>query len=368
MRIAILGTRGIPANYGGFETFAEELSWRLTSLGHQVTVYGRSNFIKTKDRTYRGVNLVILPTIRHKYLDTPVHTLLSTLHTFLCKYDVLLYCNSANSFCTFLPRLLCRPVALNVDGLEWKRAKWSFFGQWIYRMSEYLATFLPSLIVTDARDVQNYYEKKFNKKSTYIPYGALEGRVESDEILKKFGIEKGKYVLYVSRLEPENNAHVVVNAFEKVKTNYHLVIVGDAPYSKDYIMNMKRTNDPRIKFTGYIFGEGYREFQSHAYCYVQATEVGGTHPALVESMGHGNCIIANDVPEHREVLGDAGIYFDVNNEETLIKQLQFFIDHPQKAEDLRKKSIKRVKMKYTWSKVTRDYERLFKKMFREDLG
>jgi len=364
LRIAILGIRGIPANYGGFETFAEEMAPRLAAKGHHVTVYGRSNFIKTKEKVYKGVHLIVLPTIAHKYLDTPVHAFLSTLHAMFRPYDVLLYCNSANSFCTFLPRLTGKCIILNVDGLEWKRSKWSSFGKWVYKISEWMATFLPNHIVTDARDVQTYYEKKFQQPSTYIPYGAVTGKVESDDALRRFGVKKNEYVLYVSRLEPENNAHVVVKAFEKVKTKMNLVVVGDAPYSHDYIRRLKSTKDPRIIFTGYVFGKGYREFQSHAVCYVQGTEVGGTHPALVEAMAHGNCVLANDVPEHREVLGDAGHYFQANKAGDLTALLERVLASPGEIRNYQQRASKRVKQKYSWEQVTTAYERLFYRALR----
>jgi len=126
MKLAILGTRGIPARYGGFETFAEELSRRLAARGHQVTVYCRSRY---PEAFYHGVRLRYLPTIRHKYLDTVVHTFLSTLDLLIRRQDVALYCNAANALFTFLPRLLGIPVALNVDGLERKRRKWSWLGR-----------------------------------------------------------------------------------------------------------------------------------------------------------------------------------------------------------------------------------------------
>lgn len=362
MRIAIAGTRGIPANYGGFETFAEELSVRLVQRGHDVTVYGRSNFIHVPERKYRGVRLVILPTLRHKYLDTPVHTFLSTLHAIFQKYDVILYCNSANAIFTFLPRLFGTRVALNVDGLEWKRAKWGFWGKTIYRFSEFLATFLPNSIVTDAKEIQNYYRKKFNKLTTCIPYGAPEKKIENGDTLRKYGLRKGEYVLYVSRLEPENNAHVVVQAFEKVKTDYRLVIVGDSPYSVDYVKKVKNTKDPRIVFTGFVFGQGYGELQSNAYCYIQATEAGGTQPALVDAMGYGNCILANDVPQHREVLGEAGVYFSVREPNDLRQKLQYLLDHPEQVRQFQTKALQRVREKYSWEKVSLDYETLFLKL------
>jgi len=360
MNIAIMGTRGIPANYGGFETFAEELSTRLASRGHKVTVYCRSNIIAYEGEYYRGVRLIILPTISHKYLDTVAHTFLSVWHAFFKeKFDVILICNSANSLFSFVPRLRGMRVAVNVDGLEWKRKKWSRIGQWFYRVSEFLATLLPNEIVTDAKDIQRYYWRKFHKASTYIPYGAPIEKVETKEVLKKFGLEPCQYVLYVSRLEPENNAHIVVGAFEKVKTNLKCVIVGDAPYNGKYIQDLRRTKDPRIIFTGYVFGQGYRELQSNAYLYIQATEVGGTHPALLEGMGHGNCVLANDVPEHREVLQDAGFFFTTRTEDDLANKLQYLLDHPDVVAVARSKAVERIKQHYTWDKITDAYESLF---------
>lgn len=363
MKIAIMGIRGIPANYGGFETFAEEMAPRLVVRGHDVTVYCRSNNVKYDGMYYKGVRLRILPTLSHKYFDTVAHTFLSTLHSLFHRYDAILICNSANSAFSWIPRLTWQKVAVNVDGLEWKRTKWNIFGQWFYKISEYLATIFPNEVVTDAVDIQKYYLKKFNRSSTYIPYGAPVDRMETKDVLKTYDLEERKYVLYVSRLEPENNAHLVVNAFEKVKTDLKLVIVGDAPYNKEYIKKLKTTQDSRIIFTGYVFGSGYREFQSNAYFYVQATEVGGTHPALLEGMGHGNCVLANDVEEHREVLGNSGLYFSPNgNDDDLVNKIQFLCDNPDEVQKYRSLAQQRVMEKYSWDKVTQDYERLFYKM------
>lgn len=362
MKIAIMGTRGIPANYGGFETFAEQIAPRLVELGHDVTVYGRSNNIAYKGEYYKGVRLVILPTIQHKYLDTVAHTFLSALHSLKEKFDVILICNSANSVFAFIPRLTGQKVALNVDGLEWQRAKWNKLGQWYYKISEFIATFSSNVVVTDAKIIQNYYLRKYKKSSTYIPYGSPVERVKTQQALEQFGVKPREYVLYVSRLEPENNAHLVVSAFEKAKTDLKLVVVGDAPYSTEYIKELKNTTDPRIIFTGYVFGDGYREFQSNAYFYVQATEVGGTHPALLEAMGHGNCVLANDVPEHREVLEDAGLYFNTIEPDNLRSQMQFLLDNPVVVEEKRELALKRIRQNYTWEAVAADYEKLFFEM------
>lgn len=359
MKIAIMGIRGIPANYGGFETFAEELSTRLVKRGHEVTVFGRSNNIVYDQEYYRGVRIKVLPTIPHKYLDTVAHTFLSTLVSFFTPYDVVFICNSANAAFCLIPRLWGKKVVLNVDGLEWQRQKWNWAGKLYYRVSEWLATFLPNAIVSDALEVQRYYRKRFRKDSTFIPYGAPEGPVKTTTILEQLALQPREYVLYVSRMEPENNAHRVVRAFENVVTNKKLVMVGDAPYNKAYIESLRKTRDPRIIFTGYIFGQGYRELQSNAYFYVQATEVGGTHPALVEAMGFGNCVLANDVPEHREVLGDAGIYFSRNDDTDLVKKMQELLNRPEMVADYRKKVVERVQNRYCWHTVTDEYEKLF---------
>src|SRR5436309_992615 len=172
MRIAILGTRGIPANYGGFETFAEELSTRLVERGHDVTVYCRSNNVKYSQPMYKGVRLTILPTIGTKHLDTIVHTFLCVLHAVPRRFDGVLLCNAANAIFATVPRLTGSPVALNVDGIERKRKKWGAAGRAYYRLSEYLATFIPNVIVTDAAVIRDYYLKQYGKESQMIAYGA----------------------------------------------------------------------------------------------------------------------------------------------------------------------------------------------------
>jgi len=355
-----MGIRGIPANYGGFETFAEEIAPRLLAKGHEVTVYGRSNNIKYDGKYYKGVRLRIFPTIPHKYLDTVAHTFLCTIHSLFVGYDVILICNSANAIFSWIPRLRGQKVIVNVDGLEWKRKKWNKLGQWFYKISEWLSTFLPNAIVTDAVEIKKYYLDNFKEDSTYIPYGAPVERIETTEILEKFGLESRKYILYVSRLEPENNAHLVVKAFEKVKTEMNLVVVGDAPYNKEYIDQLKSSKDRRIVFTGYVFGDGYKELQSNAYIYIQATEVGGTHPALVEGMGFGNCVLANDVVEHHEVLGDTGVFFTADEEaKDLAEKIQFLCDHHEEVKKFRQKAQQRAREKYSWDGVAGDYEKLF---------
>ena len=364
MKIAIMGIRGIPAQYGGFETFAEELAPRLIKKGHQVTVYGRSNIINYEGKYYKGVKLVILLTISHKYLDTLIHTFLCIVHSLFCRYDVILLCNAANSIFSFVPRLLGRKVVVNVDGIERKRRKWNWLGKSWYLLGEFFSILFPNEVVSDAKVIQDYYWDRYRKKSTFIPYGATTGKVNTAKVLNKFGIRSNQYILYVSRLEPENNAHIVIKAFKKVKTNFKLIIVGDAPYATEYKSYLKNLaeSDPRVIFAGFVFGEGYKEFQCNAYCYIHATEVGGTHPALIEAMGFGNCVIANGTPENIEVVGDAGIIYKKNDVEDLKENVEYAIEYPEVIRINGEKARERIEANYSWDTVTDKYENLFLEM------
>lgn len=361
MRIALLGTRGIPAAYGGYETFAEELSTRLVERGHSVTVYCRQ---KHHSEQYRGVKLQWLPTIRNKYLDTLFHSALSTGHLLLHRYDAVLYCNAANAIFTLLPRLAQMPVALNVDGIERFRKKWNRAARRWYHLSEYLATRFPTVMVTDARQIAAYYRELYETESVCIPYGAPVDKLDSTDSLERIGVAVGNYWLYVTRFEPENNPLLVRQVFETVNTSRHLVLVGDAPYAAAYIASVRNTKDPRIHLPGSIYGTGYHELQSHCYGYIHATEVGGTHPALIEAMGKGNLVLYLNTPENAEVAGDAGIPFE---KETLGDT----IERASRLDEcelnrLRSSARQRVQRLYSWEAITMLYEELFQKLKQQE--
>jgi glycosyltransferase involved in cell wall biosynthesis len=359
MRIAILGTRGVPANYGGFETFAEECAVRLVQRGHQVTVYCRSHYVPPGLSVYRGIELAVLPTLRWKYTDTVAHAFLSSVHALFRRFDVVVVCNAANAIFSWIPRLVGTATLVNVDGLERLRSKWNWCGRAWYQMSERLAVWLPNAIVTDARVIQQYYRERYGADSAFIPYGARRDRVSGTGILEQLGLSSRDYYLYVSRLEPENNAHRVIAAFSKVRTARKLVIVGDAPYAHDYIRRLRSTEDPRVIFPGGIYGDRYVELQGNAFCYIHATEVGGTHPALLEAMGQAGLVVANGTPENIESLGDAGILYPRNDEVALALILQQIEDAPEKYEPLRAVASERARVSYSWDDVVDQYERLF---------
>lgn len=362
MRIAILGTRGIPASYGGFETFAEHLSTRLVARGHEVTVYGRTHYVSPRELEYHGVRLKVLPTIRHKYFDTVVHAFLSSVHAVSQRFDAVLICNAANAPFASILRLTGTPVAINVDGLEHQRKKWNWLAKRYYMLAERLSTILPNETITDAQVIHDYYLSRYNAKSRMIAYGSEVERRPDRAAVRRWRAEPNRYVLYVSRLEPENNARMVIEAFKKVRTAYRLLIVGDAPYAREYISDLKARarGDKRIIFTGFVFGQDYRALQQNAYCYVHATEVGGTHPALLEAMGYGNCVLTLATPENIEAVGDAGIPYA--DELDLAEKLQRVLRDGSLVQSFRHRAQLRVQRFYDWDRVVDQYERLFAEM------
>jgi glycosyltransferase involved in cell wall biosynthesis len=354
VRIALVGTRGIPANYGGFETFAEEISTRLAALGYDVVVYCR---VRPAVAKYRGVRLQYLPTIRHKYFDTIAHTFVSSLHLLSHGVDVALYCNGANAIFALFPRAAGIPVALNVDGIERKRKKWNSAAKAWYRVSERLAGFCADAVVTDAAAIQAYYRERYGQATTFIPYGAEVGKVPSIQALAALGLEPGRYFLFVSRMEPENHPLTVRQAFESVRTDMKLALVGDAPYAQEYIRQVRDTTDARVVIPGAIYGQGYRELGSHCFAYIHATEVGGTHPALIEAMGRGALVLYRNTPENAEVAGGAGIPF----EDDLARKIEFVLAMPETQRDaLRRRAVEIVRERYCWDAVTSAYERLLR--------
>ncbi len=365
MRIAILGTRGIPANYGGFETFAEELATRLVARGHEVVVYCRERHPEPR---YRGVELQWLPTIRHKYLDTLYHTAVSTLHMASRigseRVDVALYCNAANALFTVIPRLTGIPVALNVDGIERKRKKWNRAAKAWYRMSEYLSTLLPNKFVTDAEAIKTYYREVYNADSLFIPYGADTNLEPTAGVLRELGLEPHGYFLYVSRMEPENRPLEVRLAFEDLDCSQKLALIGDAPYAHEYIRKVRDSRDQRVVMPGGIYGLGYKELGSWCFAYVHATEVGGTHPALIEAMGRGCLVLYLDTVENREVCGDAGLpYLDQAGLTARMREALAMSDSERDA--LKASAVRRVKERYDWDAVTTQYEKLLASLARE---
>lgn len=363
MKIAILGTRGIPAYYSAFEACVEELGPRLVKKGHDVTVYCRKHYQRSKLKHYKGVKLIYLPTIKNKYLDTFIHTLASTMHVIFTDAQIVQYFGVGNSVFTFMPRIFGKKTFINVDGLDWTREKWPYLARLYLRLSAFLATFFPTDFITDSKEIAGYYEKVFNCRSRYIPYGTTiaSGSENARHLLHKFGLEKNKYILFAGRFVPENNIHHLISAYNKIQTDMKLVIAGEGAYETGYTQSIKSTGNPNIVFTGFLTGDNYRDICCNAYIFVEPTEASGTHTAILDAMGYGNCVLANDVPTNLEVIGEAGLSYDGSlKEKDLKNKIEWLINNPRIVSEYKIKSVEHVKKNYSWDDITRQYESLYR--------
>lgn len=363
MKIAILGTRGIPASYSGFETAAEQLASRLVERGHDVVVYCRPHVVDPRLRSYRGASLVHLRTIQNKYLDTFVHTFRSALHAArVTKPDVALFFIAGNSPLCLITRRGGIPTVINIDGLDSDRRKWPALAKTYLRFAESRAPRWADLALTDSHEVADIFERRYGTRIGVVPYGVEDPGHRGTETLERLGLESQKYVLFVGRLEPENNPHLLVEAFSRIDATaargMKLVIVGGAPYASEYIQQVWRAADPRVVFPGYVFGRGYWELQNHAYLFCAPTEVGGTHPVILEGMAAGNCVLVNDHPPNVETVGDAGVYFSgQDGVDDLFRKLERLLADPELVADYRGRALRRAR-DYSWETITDQYEQM----------
>lgn len=376
MKVAILGTRGIPASYSGFETAAEQLAARLTQRGHEVVVYCRPHVVDPDLHEYKGARLIHLPTVRNKYLDTFAHTLLSSVHCARrIRPDVALFFIAGNAPMCLVTRAAGIPTVINVDGLDSDRSKWPETAKRYLRFAERNAPRWADRALTDSETVADVFEQRYGQRIDVIPYGVEDPEPEppgadgsATPTLDRLGLQPREYVLFVGRLEPENNPHVLVDAFSRISAararGKKLVVVGGAPYAGQYIQQVHRGSDPRVIFPGYVFGKGYWELQRHAYAFCAPTEVGGTHPVILEAMAAGNCVIVNDHAPNVETVGEAGLTFDGSNAvEALTARLEEAFDDPDMVAAYREKARERARS-YSWDAVTTQYEDLLEEVRR----
>jgi glycosyltransferase involved in cell wall biosynthesis len=363
VRVAILGTRGIPAAYSGFETAVEQITQRLTARGHEVVVYCRPHVVSREHKTWKGARLIHLPTVRNKYLDTFVHTLLSSLHAaHKLKPDIALFFIAGNSPLCLITRARGIPTVINIDGLDSDRRKWNRLAKAYLRVAERLAPTMATRAITDSHAVAEIFKQRFGKSIDVVPYGAEAPADTGTRMLEKLGLEPRRYVLFVGRLEPENNPHLLVEAWARIPSSrtrgMKLVVVGGAPYASEYIEQVRRAADPRVIFPGYVFGRGYWELQRNAYLFCAPTEVGGTHPVILEALAAGNCVLVNDWKPNAETVGDAGVYFSgKEGVPDLARKLDELINDPDTVAKYRERALERAKL-YSWDAVATAYEQL----------
>lgn len=344
MKIALIGTRGVPAHYGGFETAVEEVGARLVEAGHEVVVFCRGE----GPREYRGMQLVHLPALRKRSLETLSHTALSVVHHALNGTDAAILFNAANS--PFLPILRARriPVATHVDGLEWRRSKWGPAGRRYYRVAESLAVRWSDALIADAAGIADYYRTEFGADTRLIAYGAPQVAPGADR-LAELDLSADGYYLVVARFEPENHVLEIVKGYVASPATRPLVVVGSAPYSDAYTASIEAAADDRVRLLGGVWDqELLDQLYAGAHAYLHGHSVGGTNPSLLRAVGASTATIAFDSVFNREVLGAAGDYF------TGPDDLAAVLDDYQPRTD----GLAEVAARYDWDLVAQRYEQL----------
>lgn len=357
--IALIGTRGVPARYGGFETCVEEVGARLADRGHRVTVYCRTPDKASRMPAFRGMKLVHLPALRKRSLETLSHTGLSVGYQLFHAADVAVVFNCANA--PFLPLLRLRriPTATHVDGLEWKRTKWSGTGQKYYRWAERFAVRWSDALIADAQGIADYYRDEHQAPTDLISYGAPIIDTDGSR-LTELGLQDRGFHLVVARFEPENHVEEIVRGYAASHAEQPLVVVGSAPYSDAYTRSVHAAADSRVQFLGGVWDQ---ELLDHLYggatTYLHGHSVGGTNPSLLRAIGAGAATTAFDVGFNREVLLDAGTYFSTPGD--VGRAVEEAESVPASSARRRELALDRAAT-YDWDSVTDGYEALVRRL------
>lgn len=364
MKIALIGIRGIPVVYSGYETFSEIIATELVKKGHAVTVYCRSSYVDPSKKWHKGVRLITLPTFASKNFDTIIHSFISTIHACFYRYDAILFLSVGNSIFSLFPRLLGIRTIVNVDGMDWKRKKWGWFAKRFLNYSEYLATIFPNAIVTDSHFIKSYYFEKYRKESHYIPYGGFVGDSTNDaKILKKYSLKKRSYFIWNGRIVPDNHIDELVAAYKKVKTSFKCLILGDDLYKSEYkkSLHAMAAPDKRIHFPGFLAHSVAEALVRNAYAYIETKRSGGTHPSLVEAMSVGTLIISDDCTANKEVLGETALFYSQKRGVAgLAQKMNAVLDSGSKIklQKLRLAAKKRAHTIYGWKNIVTAYEKV----------
>ncbi len=366
MKIAILGLRGLPSTYSGYETFISELGPRLVERGHDVTVYCRRGLFPEQPPEWRGIKLRYTASLEHKIASTLSHSLISIWDATFGGFDLVFVVNAANGMFGIIPRLAGRPSVLNVDGMEWLRPKWNALARFVFKNSARLGCLFYDRVVTDAEEMHRLYAREFGIDTDYIAYGANIEASTKPELVAKHGLEPGGYYLIASRLVPDNNADLIVRAFVASKSPKVLAIAGGADYrgnkvEQAFLDRLKAAANDRVKFLGHVGStEEVKELHCHCFAYVHGHQFGGINPSLLKALGFGNCVLALDTPFNSEVL-DGGRYGLLWKKDAadLARSMNELEADPARAQNFRDDAPGRIRERFTWEKITSDYEALF---------
>ena len=358
LKIAVIGSRGYPYVYSGYETLVKELAERLVRSGNKVTVYCHRQLFTEKPKKVNGVHLVYTPSVHSKVFSQLYNSFFSFIHVCFSKNDVVLVVNSANGPFGLLTKIFRKKTCINVDGLEWLRPKWKGLGSVYFRFASKLATLFFDEIITDSVEMNKVYKNIFGVKSTVIAYGSTMVYDKKSKILEKFSLKKKQYYLIVGRLIPDNNSKKIIEAFLKSNSSKSIVIVGDVPYNDDYASEVKLMSSKKVIFTGYVKNQlELSVLYNNCFGYIHGHEFGGTNPTMINALFFNCQILALDTVFNKEMLEKKKSIFFNKNENSIIEKINEFEDKYDKL--LIKNYDYKIPMKYDWEIIAKQYLELF---------
>ncbi len=360
LKIAIIGSRGYPYVYSGYETLVKELSERLVKKGHRVRVYCHSSLFEKKPKLVNGVELVYTPSIETKFLSQFINSFFSTIHFCFSSFDVGFYVNSANGPFGIITKIFRKKTCINVDGLEWLRPKWKGLGSVYFKISSKLSTIFFDKIITDSFEMNKVYKKKFFRDSNVIAYGSTMTKSYKNNILERYNLKNNEFYLVVGRLIPDNNSKLILDGFLNSKTQKKIVIVGDVTYKDAYAKKTKTYESDKIIFTGYIRSQfDLTSLYMNCYAYIHGHEFGGTNPTMINALRLNCEILALDTLFSREMLNKKKSLFF----EKKIKSVSNRINEFELNYNILKKNNQDYEFpkKYNWDFITEQYVDVFRK-------
>lgn len=358
LRVAFIGGRGVISKYSGIESYYEEVGKRLAAKGHEITIYCRSYFTPIVPE-YNGMRLVRLPTFRTKHLETLVHTVLSTIHAITSQYDIVHYHALGPALFSFIPRLLGKKTVVTVQGLDWQRKKWGRVASAVLQIGELASARAPDRTMVVSRTLQRHYREVHGVETAYVPNGGILRQRKSTSKIVEWGLQAGRYVLFLGRFSPEKGCHLLVQAFEQLETDVKLVMAGGGSYCDAYSHQLSRHASERILVLPWVAGEDLDELLTNAMIFVLPSEMEGLSLALLDAMGAGLCVLASDVPENREAVEGAGFTFQRGDVADLASQLRRLISNPQRRKFSGDAARARIKEHYSWNDISDEIEKIY---------
>lgn len=355
VKIAMFGHKSIPSRAGGVEVVVEELAARMAAMGYPVVCYNRSGG-RGNGKNCRGAALKAVPTINKKGLAAVTSSFFATLHAAFSNADVVHIHAEGPALMCWLPKLFGKAVVVTVHGLDWQRAKWKgSFGAKYIRWGEKAAVRFADEIIVLSANLQRYFETVYSRRTVLIPNGTEKPEnLEANILSRQFGLSKDSYILFLGRLVPEKEIHILMEAFKGCATNKKLVIAGEASDTPAYADSLRllAAADQRILFTGFVEGQLLAELYSNAYFYVLPSQLEGMPLSLLEAMSYGNCCVVSDIPECREAVEDAALLFPAGNADALRQLLQRLCDTPEEVMEYSQAASRLAAEKPDWDAVT----------------